>query len=163
MTQTASVSVNIGLNRLQECGPLSGPGSAQLVAAARKAPSPTRGTHEQVKASRATVDKGPAELPEYLSAAGIDTQYSCQGGDPDTNGKTKRASITFATVDDALAFTERVALAGCHDTGPGPGGEVPCLSGVGSPVLVSGDLPTLLSCDAGAGSSSRADCPFWMR
>ena len=56
--------------------------------------------HEQVRASRATVDREMAELLEHVWAAGIETQFSCQG-DAHPNSP---ASITFATVDDALCF-----------------------------------------------------------
>lgn len=55
--------------------------------------------HEQVRASRATVDRELAELLEHVWAAGIETQFSCQGDE-----HAGPASITFASVDDALRF-----------------------------------------------------------
>ncbi|WP_204805989.1 hypothetical protein [Mycobacterium riyadhense] len=67
--------------------------------------SDVRTIHEQVEASRATVDKGIAELLECVWAAGIDTQFSCQGGDPRADtGEPQPASIVFPTVRDALQF-----------------------------------------------------------
>ncbi|MDP7739630.1 MULTISPECIES: hypothetical protein [Mycobacterium] len=59
--------------------------------------------HEQVKASRATVDKGIVGLLEAVWAAGLETQFSCQGGGLPGRPPAP-ASITFATVDDALRF-----------------------------------------------------------
>lgn len=56
--------------------------------------------HEQVRASRATVDRELAELLEHIWAAGIETQFSCQGDD------RAPASITFASLDDALRFMQ---------------------------------------------------------
>jgi hypothetical protein len=55
-------------------------------------------SHRQVKASRAVVDEGLAPLLELVWAAGIDTQFSCQGT-PSGN-----ASIVFPDVDSALRF-----------------------------------------------------------
>lgn len=59
--------------------------------------------HEQVKASRATVDKELVELLECLWAAGFQTQFSCQGGGLPEHAP-EPASITFSTLDEAIRF-----------------------------------------------------------
>lgn len=59
--------------------------------------------HEQVKASRATVDKGLVELLECLWATGFETQFSCQGGGLPGH-EPEPASITFSTLDGAIRF-----------------------------------------------------------
>lgn len=61
--------------------------------------------HPQVQASRATVDAGLAELLELLWAAGLTTEFSCQGGDRRRRrGGRTRAMIMFGNQDDALRF-----------------------------------------------------------
>lgn len=59
--------------------------------------------HQQVRASRATVDREIVDLLEAIWAAGMETQFSCQGGGL-SGSESAPASITFSTVDDALRF-----------------------------------------------------------
>lgn len=65
---------------------------------------PSMTFHEQAQTSRAAVDTELAELLECLWAAGIETQFSCQGGDYRGNGDPQPAYIMFASVDDAMRF-----------------------------------------------------------
>jgi hypothetical protein len=64
--------------------------------------------HRQVQASRATVDEGMAELLEAVWAAGIDTQFSCQGG-PDEEDWPHPGYIVFPTIGDAVRFLQATA------------------------------------------------------
>jgi hypothetical protein len=73
-------------------------------------------THPQVQASRARVDEELAELLEAVWAAGIATQYSCQGGIFDETGKPAEAHIVFSTVAGAVRFMHRtMTRSRCYD------------------------------------------------
>lgn len=61
---------------------------------------PTATFHKQVQTSRVPVDAELAELLECLWAAGIETQFSCQGSDH----RPSSAHIVFASIDDAMRF-----------------------------------------------------------
>jgi hypothetical protein len=72
--------------------------------------------HRQVQTSRGVlIDEDIAALLEAVWGAGIETSYSCQGGQlVDFAGETwrdddVRAYICFPTVDDALSFMRRSA------------------------------------------------------
>jgi hypothetical protein len=64
--------------------------------------------HRQVTASRASVDEGLVDLLEAIWLAGIDTQFSCQGG-PDENDWPHTGYILFPTINNAVRFLETTA------------------------------------------------------